>query len=101
MTVTEIATNLGFVELGRFSVEYRKVFGERPSETLVRQRALHSPPPKLHGAEPYFYATLTTWRALVAVHQAVARDCYDSDTNSHKVAAPNFNASLQFMMGTL
>jgi transcriptional regulator GlxA family with amidase domain len=27
-TVTEIATSFGFVELGRFSVEYRKAFGE-------------------------------------------------------------------------
>ena len=34
VTVTEIATALGFVELGRFSVEYRKAFGECPSETL-------------------------------------------------------------------
>jgi AraC-like DNA-binding protein len=34
VTVTEIATGFGFVELGRFSVEYRKVFGETPSQTL-------------------------------------------------------------------
>jgi transcriptional regulator GlxA family with amidase domain len=34
VTVTEIATGFGFVELGRFSVEYRKLFGESPSETL-------------------------------------------------------------------
>jgi transcriptional regulator GlxA family with amidase domain len=36
VTVTEIATCFGFVELGRFSVEYRKVFGESPSQTLHR-----------------------------------------------------------------
>jgi len=33
-TVTEIATGFGFVELGRFSVEYRKQYGESPSQTL-------------------------------------------------------------------
>ncbi|WP_249790610.1 helix-turn-helix domain-containing protein [Bradyrhizobium sp. SRL28] len=37
VTVTEIATSFGFVELGRFSVEYRKTFGESPSETLGRR----------------------------------------------------------------
>ena len=36
LTVTEIATDFGFAELGRFSVEYRKVFGESPSVTLRR-----------------------------------------------------------------
>jgi transcriptional regulator GlxA family with amidase domain len=35
-TVTEVATAFGFVELGRFSVEYRKTFGESPSQTLQR-----------------------------------------------------------------
>jgi transcriptional regulator GlxA family with amidase domain len=34
VTVTEIATGFGFLELGRFSVEYRRVFGETPSQTL-------------------------------------------------------------------
>ncbi len=34
VTVTQIATGFGFLELGRFSVEYRKVFGESPSQTL-------------------------------------------------------------------
>ena len=35
-TVTEIATGFGFLELGRFSVEYRRAFGESPSQTLQR-----------------------------------------------------------------
>ena len=34
--VTVIATSFGFVELGRFSVEYRELFGESPSRTLQR-----------------------------------------------------------------
>jgi AraC-like DNA-binding protein len=35
-TVTRIATGHGFWELGRFSVSYRNLFGEHPSETLRR-----------------------------------------------------------------
>jgi AraC-like DNA-binding protein len=38
-TVTEIATAHGFWELGRFSVEYRGLFGESPSESLRRKIA--------------------------------------------------------------
>lgn len=38
-TVTQVATDFGFVELGRFAVEYRTMFGERPSVTLRRAQA--------------------------------------------------------------
>jgi AraC-like DNA-binding protein len=37
-SVTEVALQWGFTHTGRFSVEYRKHFGETPSETLRRGR---------------------------------------------------------------
>jgi len=40
-TVTQIVTDHGFWELGRFSVAYRMLFGEQPSETL-RQPTWHA-----------------------------------------------------------
>jgi AraC-like DNA-binding protein len=36
VTVTQIATDHGFGELGRFSVQYRALFGESPSKSLQR-----------------------------------------------------------------
>ncbi len=35
-TVTRLATDHGFWELGRFAVVYRALFGESPSESLRR-----------------------------------------------------------------
>jgi AraC-like DNA-binding protein len=32
--VTDVATEFGFLELGRFAVKYRQIFGETPSSTL-------------------------------------------------------------------
>jgi AraC-like DNA-binding protein len=34
-TVTEAAARVGFTHLGRFAVQYRKAFGESPSDTLA------------------------------------------------------------------
>ena len=39
-TVTTVALRWGFVELGRFSAQYRQRYGEAPSETLGRVRGL-------------------------------------------------------------
>lgn len=39
-SVTNVAMAWGFLHLGRFSIEYRKHFGESPSETLHRTRRL-------------------------------------------------------------
>lgn len=42
-SITRIATHWGFTELGRFAVEYKRLFGESPSVTLMRSKA---PPAK-------------------------------------------------------
>jgi AraC-like DNA-binding protein len=39
-SITEIAANWGFSHMGRFSVEYRKRFGESPSQTLRRRQTV-------------------------------------------------------------
>src|SRR5262249_11036487 len=39
-TVAEIALSCGFEHLGRFSIGYRKRFGETPKQTLTRARSL-------------------------------------------------------------
>jgi AraC-like DNA-binding protein len=36
LTVTEVALDAGFMHMGRFSAQYRRRFGESPSETLRR-----------------------------------------------------------------
>ncbi len=50
--VTDVATQFGFLELGRFAVKYRQIFGETPSSTL---RAA-CPPPAGRAAASYAFA---------------------------------------------
>jgi AraC-like DNA-binding protein len=49
-TVTVIATDHGFWELGQFAVSYRKLFGESPSVTLRRVPELQS---STYGGSPF------------------------------------------------
>jgi AraC-like DNA-binding protein len=39
LTVADAATAAGIAHLGRFATEYRRRFGELPSQTLVRGRS--------------------------------------------------------------
>lgn len=55
-TVTEVATNQGFGEIGRFSVAYRKLFGETPSTTLKRMQDA-SPSMTVAAPAPYRLAS--------------------------------------------
>ncbi len=40
--VSSIAMDWGFTHLGRFAADYRKLFGETPSQTVTRQQARHA-----------------------------------------------------------
>lgn len=59
-TVTAIANDFGFGELGRFAVTYRRLFGEPPSATLKRQpsggtndrRSCSNPPLPISHSHP-------------------------------------------------
>jgi AraC-like DNA-binding protein/tetratricopeptide (TPR) repeat protein len=75
-TVTDIALRCGFEHLGRFSVEYRRRYGEKPSQTLQRQaRTVREPQPRPHvlasARDRATVAVVST--AATAGEEAIAR----------------------------
>jgi AraC-like DNA-binding protein len=59
-SVTAIAMQWGFTHMGRFSVEYRRRFGESPSQTLSRN-VTHSPPRTPDRRPPSFSDFRAAW----------------------------------------
>jgi AraC-like DNA-binding protein len=51
-TVTAAALLSGFSHLGRFSIAYRRAFGESPSDTLVRAAAVDATPARFRQRAP-------------------------------------------------
>jgi len=76
-TVTRVVTDHGFWELGRFSVSYRALFGESPSETLLsaaRGPELHADGPSalpthLMAASPKLNRTVDRRRSFLNGHR--------------------------------
>jgi AraC-like DNA-binding protein len=83
VTVTQIATGFGFLELGRFSVEYRKLFGETPSQTLRRQSQI----------KPVSPSTSVSHSILGAPSHRLGRDCFSSGSK-HSPTTPEQGSRL-------
>ncbi len=66
-SVTAVALDHGFPQLGRFAGEYARAFGERPSETLRRHRPL--------ALDVDDEAMRLTWRAIQAAFAVAPREC--------------------------
>ena len=71
VNVTQIATANGFTQLGRFAAQYRRQFGELPSETLKGMRAAMSG--ALDAADDE--ALRLSWRAMAAAFQVGPGPC--------------------------
>lgn len=70
-SVTDVALDSGFVQLGRFAAQYCRAFGELPSETLRRIR--HTRPDAYEDVDDE--ATRLAWRALPAAFAVAPGPC--------------------------
>jgi AraC-like DNA-binding protein len=88
MTVTIAAHASGFSELGRFAVEYRRAFGERPSETLKRARLSITSKVQVIDDE----ALRLMWGAMPAAFAVASRECNAAleDLQRAQELAPNY-----------
>lgn len=80
-TVTEVAADLGFGHLGRFSGHYRQIFDECPSQTLLRAG---STPPKVnvrHGSRQVAVPDGLTGAPACQRAAAGARSVADGDSS--------------------
>ena len=79
--VMDVAQRCGFPHFGRFSVEYRRRFGETPSQTLKRQAAFSD---ALASMPPFFIPAVASGlrRARPDRHQpGTQRQCHALPTN--------------------
>jgi AraC-like DNA-binding protein len=86
--VSEVATRHGFGQLGRFAAQYRRRFGELPSETLRRVRS--SRPDALEDVDDA--ATRLAWRALPAAFAVAPGPCRQAieDMEEAQEIAPSY-----------
>ncbi len=80
-TVTSVALNSGFTQLGRFAAEYRMAFGELPSATVQRARELSAKSFDRDGDE----AIRLTLGALPFAFAVARRQC---DTALEELSRP-------------
>jgi AraC-like DNA-binding protein len=70
-SVTSVALTNGFSQLGRFAAEYRRRFGELPSQTLRAARSKPADEADRFGDE----ALRLSWRALTSAFMVGPRPC--------------------------
>jgi AraC-like DNA-binding protein len=84
-SVTRVALDTGFTQLGRFAAHYSRQFGELPSQTVRRARANT-------GDDVDDEALRLTWRAMPSVFAVAPRQCNAAleDLDRAQQLAPRF-----------